>query len=198
MTREILVALDRSDASADGLEHVFREYPGARILAVYVTEAADPLGLFGVRDPAEYMVVDCECDLDEALLPPEGPFTRGQRRRAEHVLDRACTVADAYDRELEPIVRSGDTAEEIAACAADRAVDRVVLTASRRRVLGAVRRRLPEAVARHTDVPVTVVGQSSASQPSTTSDRAQSESSKRVSSTPLIVMFRRLARELYL
>lgn len=198
MTRTVLVALDRSAASADGLEHVFREYPRANILAVYVTEAADPLGFFGVPDPAEYMVVDCGCDLDEELLPPEGPFTRGQRRRAERVLDRACTVADAYDREIEPIVRSGDTAAEIAACAADRAVDRVVCIPRRRRVLGPVRRRLPEAVARRTDVPVTVVGQSSEAQPSTTADRAQSESSKRVSSTPLIVMFRRLARELYL
>lgn len=198
MERNVLVAMNRSEASTELLEYAFQEYPQARVLVVYVTESDDPLGIFGTSDPADYMVVECGYGIEEELLPPEGPFARGQRRRAERVLNRACDLAEEYDREIEPIVRSGNTAEEIAACAAGREVDRVVLTARHRPVVGSVNRSLPETVSLYTDVPVTVVDPSSGSQPSTTSDNAQSGFSKRGSPTSLIVRFRQLARELSL
>lgn len=158
MSGDVLVVMDRGDASLETLEYVIREYPEATIAVTHVTEASDPLGLFGMVDPAEYMVPECGCESGGELVPPEDLFNRAQRRRAERVFDRACSFADSYGREIDLVVRSGDAVEEILTCAAERGVDRIVLPARCRLELRPFRRSVPEAVALRSDAPVTILG----------------------------------------
>ena len=149
--------MDRSDASADALEYALEEYPEATVHVVHVTEANDPLGLFGVSEPAEYMVADCEFGFDDAVMPDPNTFNRHQRRRAERVLERACRLSEEHGCDIEPAVRSGATVEEILACAAERDVDHIVIAEHRQTAFRPIVRSVPEAVARRATRPVTVV-----------------------------------------
>lgn len=158
MSRDVLVAMDRSDSSADALEYALEEYPAASVYVVHVTETNDPLGLFGVREPAEYMVADCDSEFDGAVVPDGNSFNRHQRQRAQRVLERACRLSDERGCDIEPIVHSGDTVEEILACAEEKDVDHIVIAEHRRTAFRPILRSGPECVVRRANRPVTVVG----------------------------------------
>lgn len=158
MSRDILVPIDQSEESEKALEFAFEEYPESSIHVVHVTETNDPLDLFGRKDPAEYMVPECGIELDGEMLPGEDLFTRAQRQRAEQVLNRACELSNRYGREIEPLVRSGDVVDEIAACARVRDIDRILITEHSRTELRLFRRSVPEEIALTTDIPVTIIG----------------------------------------
>lgn len=80
MNCHVLVAMGPTEASEDALEYAFREHPDAEISVIHVTATSDPLGLFGDRDPSEYLVPECDVELDAELIPDETPFHRAQRR----------------------------------------------------------------------------------------------------------------------
>ena len=107
MTGHVLVPMGRNGVSENALRHVLSEYPDAEITVPHVTEPSGPLGIFGDREPEDYIVADCDLDLDDELMPDGNSFSRAQRRRAERVFDRACTISDEYGKEINPVVRSG-------------------------------------------------------------------------------------------
>jgi nucleotide-binding universal stress UspA family protein len=158
MSQDVLVPVDRGEESEKALEFAFEEYPEATVFVVHVTETSDPLGLFGRKDPAAYVVPECGTDLEGELLPDGDLFTRAQRRRAEQVLHSACSLSAAYDAKIEPLVRSGGVVEEIVACAEERDIDRILITEHCRTELRPFRRSVPEAIALDADVPVIIVG----------------------------------------
>lgn len=92
------------------------------------------------------------------MLPREDTFTRAQRQRAERVLNRACTKANSYGRDIEPLVRAGDVVDEIVDCARKRDIDRIVISEHSRTELRLFRRCLPEEIALNCDIPVTIIG----------------------------------------
>ncbi|MDL5362408.1 universal stress protein [Halalkalicoccus sp. NIPERK01] len=153
MNRHVLVAMGATEASETALEHALREHPDARITIVHVTATSDPLGLFGDRDPEAYMVPECGFDLDDEVMPDGNAFNRAQRRRAERVFDRACELADEHEREIEPVVRSGNAVEEIVTCADERNVDRVVIADHQQTELRPLLWSVPESVARNASPP---------------------------------------------
>lgn len=157
MRRDILVPMDRGDESASALEHAFEEYPSATVHVLNVTERNDPLDLFGTREPAEYVVAECDVGLDDVPMPDGNAFNRRQRERAEAVVELACRLSDDYGREIEPVVRSGDAVAEILACADERAVDHIVVADHDRNGFRPILRDVPEAVARRASRPVTIV-----------------------------------------
>lgn len=107
MDRHVLVAMDRTKASEDALEYAFEEHSDATISVIHVTESSDPLGLFGDRDPSEYMFPEYDFELDDEMVPNESRFTRAQRKRAEHVFTQACALATTHNEEIELVVKSG-------------------------------------------------------------------------------------------
>lgn len=151
------MAMDRGAVSEDALEYALEEYPEATIHVVHVTEENDPLDLFGTHEPEEYMVAQCDAEIDDELMPDGNAFNRSQRKRAETVLDRACSLAAAHGREIEPIVRSGTTAAEVTACAQTADVDHIVLPERCRSAVRPIVRSVPESVARRASRPVTIV-----------------------------------------
>ncbi|QSW98677.1 universal stress protein [Haloterrigena alkaliphila] len=155
MERHVLVAMDRTDASDAALEYAFEEYPAARVSVVHVTVPAGPLARFGGRDPCEYVVPELTADRNAEPLPTPDRFTRAQCRRAEGALARAHELAERYDREIEPVVRSGRAATEIAAYADERAVDRIVIADHPATTFRPIFRSVPDAVANTTATPVT-------------------------------------------
>lgn len=156
MSRTVLVAMDSLDRSEPALEYALETYPRATIVVVHVTETNDPLGVFDDPEPAAYVVPDCEVAADVGPRPVRA-FDRAQRRRAERVLARACEIAAARDREIDPVVRSGSAVGEILSCARQRDVDAVVVGAHRRTGLRPTLRSTAETVVRKADRPVTVV-----------------------------------------
>lgn len=62
------------------------------------------------------------------MLLREDTFTRAQQQRAERVLNRVCTKANSYGRDIEPLVRAGDVVDEIVDCARKRDIDCIVIT----------------------------------------------------------------------
>lgn len=156
MSRTVLVTMDSLARSESALEYALEAYPRASIVVVHVTESNDPLGVFGDPEPAAYVVPDCEVAADVGPRPVR-TFDRAQRHRAQHVLARACEIAAAHDREIEPVVRSGSAVEEILTCARQRDVDDVVVGAHRRTGLRPTLRSTAETVVRKADRPVTVV-----------------------------------------
>lgn len=157
MHRDVLVVMDRGEASVDALEYALAEYPSATVHVVHVTEENDPLDLFGTHEPAEYMIPECDVELDDELIPDGNSFNRCQRERAEAVLDRACAIAAEHGREIEPVVRSGTTAAEVTDCAEALAVGHIVLPERCRSAVRPIVRSVPEAVARRASRPVTIV-----------------------------------------
>lgn len=150
--------MGRSEAAEDALRYALCEYPDAQITVLHVTEPSDPYDVTGDRDPAEYMVADCDVDVDDALYPDGSLISREQRKRAECVFRRACSVAAEYDREITPVVRSGGAIEEIAAYVDDHDVDHVVIGDHPQTKLRPIFRGVPTGVARCVDPPVTIVG----------------------------------------
>lgn len=157
MSRHALVVMDRTEASENALEYTIAEYPDATISVIPVTGTSDPLGLFGDRDPSEFVIPDCEFDLDDELIPDTNSFTRAQRKRAEHVFDRACTLSEQYDREVEPVVRSGEPVEEIVTYAEEQAVDHIVIAEYRRTALCPLLRSVSESLAKNASIPITIL-----------------------------------------
>jgi nucleotide-binding universal stress UspA family protein len=157
MNQDVLVPMDRGEKSASALEFALEAYPAATVHVLHVTERNDPLGLFGGREPADYVVADCDVALDDVPMPDGNSFNRHQRERAEAVVERACRLADAHDREVEPEVRSGCAVEEVLACAEARSVDHIVVSAHSRTEIRPILRDVPEAIARWASRPVTVV-----------------------------------------
>lgn len=86
MSKDVLVAMDRSEDAEDALLFTFEEYPEATVYAVHVTATNDPLGLVESRDPAQYMVIACGFEFDDGLMPDGNAFNRHQWRRAEAVI----------------------------------------------------------------------------------------------------------------
>lgn len=156
MSRTVLVAMDSIERSDPALEHALETYPRATIVVIHVTESNDPLGVFGDPEPAAYVVPDCEVEADVAPQPVQ-PFDQAQQRRAERVLALACETAAAHDREIEPVVRSGNVVEEILACAGDQDADVIVIGSHRRTGLRPMLRSTTETLVRKADRPVTVV-----------------------------------------
>lgn len=157
MNKDILVAMDRSEDAAEALRYTLEEYPKATVYVVHVTATNDPLGLFDSRDPAEYMVAECNSEFDDELMPDGNSFNRHQRRRAEAVIKRACRLADEYDREIEPVVRSGNTVRKVLACADARNVDHIVIGDHCKTEIRPIVRSIPEGVVRKANRPVTIV-----------------------------------------
>jgi nucleotide-binding universal stress UspA family protein len=157
MSRHVLVAMGATETSENALEYALQEYPDAAISVVHVTGTSDPFGLFGDRDPEEYMVPECEFDLDDEVMPDGNAFNRAQRRRAERAFERACELSDEYGREIEPVVRSGEPVEEIVDYAEEQDVDHVVIADHRPTELRPLLRSVSESVARNAGAPVTMV-----------------------------------------
>lgn len=148
--------MGRTEESEAALEYALEEYPDATITVIHVTATSDPLDLFGSRDPETYMVPACDDERDEWATDPNA-FSRGQRKRAERVFDRACELSDAYGREIEPVVRSGNPVTEIVTYADSHAVDGIVIADHHRTELRPLLRNVSESIARQTDTPVTIV-----------------------------------------
>lgn len=157
MDRHIVVPMGRSEASEKALRYACREYPDAQISVLHVTEPCDPYAITGDRDPAEYMVVDCDVDVDDALVPDENLIARGQRKRAERVIELACSVAAEYGLEITPVVRSGGAIEEISAYVADHDVDHVVIGNHPQTMVRPILKDVPTGLVDRLDVPVTIV-----------------------------------------
>ena len=157
MSKDVLVAMDRSEDAEDALKYTLEEYPEATIYVVHVTATNDPLGLFESHDPAGYMVAECDFEFDDGLMPDGNAFNRHQRRRAETVIKRACSLSDEYGREIEPVVRSGNTVENVVACADARSIDHIVIADHCKTEIRPIVRSIPEAVARKASRPVTIV-----------------------------------------
>ena len=157
MSKDVLVAMDRSEVAENALEYALEEYPDGTIHVIHVTETNDPLDLFGARDPAEYMVAECDFEFDDAVMPDGNTFNRHQRRRAEAVIERACSLSDEYGRDIEPVVRSGHTVEEVISCAEARDADHIVIAEHCRTGLRPIVFGVPESVARKASRPVTIV-----------------------------------------
>ena len=155
MSRHVLVPMGPNDASETALEYALREFPGTAITVVHVTASSDPLGLFGSRDPEDYVVPDQVLDLEDKLIPDPNAFNRAQRKRAERAFARAREVAAGTEIEL--VIRSGDPVDEIVTYVAEKGVDHVVIGKHRPTELRPVLRSVAEAVARTVDVPVTIV-----------------------------------------
>ena len=146
-----------NDASETALEYAFREHPDASVSMIHVTASSDPLGLFGSRDPADYVVPACNRELEDDAIADPNAFSRAQRKRAERAFDRAREVADVADRDIEQVIRSGEPVDEIVSHAAEEDVDHIVIGEHRPRELRPLLHTVAEAVARNTDVPVTIV-----------------------------------------
>lgn len=157
MSRHVLVAMGLNEASEDALEYALREHPDATVSVIHVTATSDPLGLFGDRDPEEYMVPECGFELDERMMPDGNLFNRAQRRRAESVFHRACELSDEYGREIEPVVRSGEPVEEIVDYAEKHGVDHVLIADHQPTELRPLLCNVSESVARNASVPVTTL-----------------------------------------
>lgn len=117
----------------------------------------DPFGLFDSRNPAEYMVAECHFESDDELMPDGNSFNRHQRQRAEAAIKRACRLSDEYSREIEPVVRSGNTVENVPACAETRSVDHIVIDDHCQTEIRPIVRSLAESVIRKASRPVTIV-----------------------------------------
>lgn len=157
MSAHVLVAMGRSEASEAGLEYALEEHADATVSVVHVTESGDSLGIFENRDPEAYMVAGGDLEREDGRAPDPNSFSRTQRRRAEAVFERASEIAARRDVEVESVVRSGEAVSEIVACAETRGVDRVVIAEHPRTELRPLLRDVSEAVARATDLPVTIV-----------------------------------------
>ena len=157
MAQHVLVAMDRTNASKTALEYAFEEYPDAEISVLHVTDAAGPLARFGARDPCEYVIPELTADGCTEVLPTPNRFTRAQCRRAADALDRARGVAERYDSEITPAVRSGDAAREIVDYADEHAVDRIVIADHPSTTLRPFFRSVPDSVAENTATPVTAL-----------------------------------------
>lgn len=157
MGQHVLVAMDRTDASDAALEYAFEEYPDARISVLHVTAPAGPLGRFGARDPCEYVVPELTADGNTVVLPAPDRFTRAQCRRAADALDRACELAERYDREIDLAVRSGNAAREIADYADEHAVDRIVVADHPPTTFRPLFRSVPDSIANETATPITAL-----------------------------------------
>ena len=157
MSKDVLVAMDRSEDAEEALTYTFEEYPEATVYAVHVTATNDTFGLFDTRDPAEYMVAECDFKSDNGLMPDGNSFNRHQRRRAEAVINRACRLADKYDREIEPVVQSGNTVEKLLASAEARSVDHIVIGDHCQTEIRPIVRSIPESIVRKASRPVTIV-----------------------------------------
>ena len=148
MCKDVLVPMDRSEDAEDALTYTFEEYPEATVYVVHVTATNDTFGLFDARDPAEYMVAECDSEFDDDLMPDGNAFNRHQRRRAEAVIKRACGLSDEYDRGIELIVRSGNTVENVLECAEARNVDHIVIGDHRQTEIRPIVRSVPGSVVR--------------------------------------------------
>lgn len=157
MSGHVLVPMGRNEASENALRHALSEYPDAEITVLHVTEPSDPLGIFGDHEPEDYMVPDCDFDLDGGLLPDGNSFSRAQRKRAEQVFDRACTISDEYEKEINPVVRSGNALDEIVEYVEEHDVDEVVIGEHPKTNWRPVVREVSEAVAHSVSEPVTVI-----------------------------------------
>jgi nucleotide-binding universal stress UspA family protein len=156
MSRHVLVAMGPNEASENALEYALREYPDATISVIHVTATSDPFGIFGDRDPEEYMVSECGFELNDEIVPDGNAFNRAQRRRAERAFERACELSDEYGTEIEPVVRSGEPVEEIVGYAEGQGVDHVVIADHQPTELRPLLRSVSESVARNASTPVTI------------------------------------------
>lgn len=157
MSKDVLVAMDRSEDAEEALRYTFEEYPEATVYVVHVTATNDTFGLFDSRDPADYMVADCDFAFDDELMPDGNSFNRHQRRQAEAAIERACHLSEAYGREIELVIRSGNTVEKLLACAKARSVDQIVIGDHCQTEIRPIVRSIPESVARKASRPVTIV-----------------------------------------
>lgn len=73
-------------------------------------------------------------------------------------LDRGCTKANSYGRDIEPLVRWGDVVDDIVDCARKRDIDRIVISEHSRTELRLYRRSVPEEIALNCYILVTVIG----------------------------------------
>lgn len=156
MERHVLVVISRTAASTDILEYAFQKYPDAKISVIHVTVARSPLDPFRNRDPCEYVIPELGSERSEELLPAPDLFTRAQQKRAESVFSRAFELSELYDKEIEPVVRSGEEADEVVTYAEDHAVNRIIIAERASTELLPFHQSAPESVARTTDIPVTV------------------------------------------
>lgn len=157
MSRHVVVPMGQNEASENALRHALSEAPGAETTVLHVTEASDPFNIFGDREPEEYMITDCDFDLDDELIPDGNSFTRHQRKRAEQVFDRACSISDEYGQEINPVVRSGDALDEIVGYVDEHDVDEVIIGEHPQTSLRPIIREVSEAVAHSVSEPVTVI-----------------------------------------
>lgn len=155
MDRQVVVPMGRSEAAEAALRYALREYRDAEIVVLHVTESSDPYDLTGDRDPAEYMIADC--DVDDVLVPDGSRISRSQRKRAERVFERACSIAAEYDREITPIVRSGGAIEEITEYVLANDVDHVIIGDHPQTKLRPIFKDVLTGLAQRVDRPVTIV-----------------------------------------
>lgn len=156
--RHVLVAMGSSGSSATALRYALKEFPDAKISVLHVIETSDPLDLFDGLEPSEYMVPDCESDLDERLIADPDMFKRSQRKRAERVFDRACAIADAHGATIDPVVEAGRAEREIIRHGEEKNADRIVIAEHERTELRPpLLRSVPESVVKHSSIPVIVV-----------------------------------------
>lgn len=158
MSRHILVAMERTPTSKEALEFALEEYSEATITVLHVLVSGDPLDLFGHPEPSEYLVPDCDFELDYEMIPAHCRTDREQCRGAEIVFSHACQLAEEYDKEINLEVESGKTGEEIAEYAEDNGVDQIVIGDRKHRgVSRALFGNIAASIGRRTSIPVTII-----------------------------------------
>ncbi|WP_135663594.1 universal stress protein [Halorhabdus rudnickae] len=137
--------------------HVLVPLDGSPMAEAALTHA---LETFECRVTVLNVVTSIDAGMSEGNLVDVAPEESTARERAEEVIDDATAQAEAADREIETVVRTGDPADVIHAFVTEHDVDHVVMgshggDAGRiaRRLLGTV----ATAVVGEVPVPVTVV-----------------------------------------
>lgn len=140
----ILVPFDGSEQAEGALRFALKNYEGTEVVVLHVI---DPVGKGGGK---------------EVKAAWWGMWYENREKRADEILEQAKEVAKEEDREIITETMTGKPTQTIIEYAKDRDVDKIVMgrqgeTGMKRVLLGSV----AENVMRHSDLPVTLVGETS-------------------------------------
>ncbi|MFC6764735.1 universal stress protein [Natrinema soli] len=147
MSQQLLVPVDGSPLSKRALEHAFREYENASVVALHVLDPMDP----GYSSPT---------NIDVRNEPPHGSDEWYERANEEEekIFDDARELASEYGEELDTETATGEPAREIVDYAEENEIDHIVIGShgrmeATRLMLGSV----AELIVHRSPVSVTVV-----------------------------------------
>lgn len=158
MSRHILVAMERTPSSKEALKFALQEYPDSTITVLHVLASGDPLDIFAKPEPSEYLVPDCDYELNDELMPIHGRIEREQCKGAEIVFNQACQLSEEYDKEIDLEVKSGKTSRKIAEYAENNTVNQIVIGDRKYRgVNRALFGNIAASIGRRASIPVTII-----------------------------------------